>query len=177
MPLNSDSPPALIRRLRPSEAALVNHLALAFLWNVELPGRSLAEVGAFLAQVPGADRSLAGDGAYFVAQIAGIVAAGGGWSVMPLDGGSPAAGQPVLSPLFFVDPEARRGLGARLLASIEKDIARAGHARAHALVPLGSTPVYEAVGYRRVAAEELAHGRVPAVRLTKALAAELAAVA
>jgi hypothetical protein len=170
--------PAVIRRIRSSETALVNHLALASLWNVELQGRTLLEVNAFLQRVPSLDRMLARGGSYYVAEIAGIVAGGGGWSLMPLEARPTAARHPVLSPLFFTDPEeAGGGLRARLLAWIESDIARAGHANAHALVPLGTASAYETLGYRTVSVQELAKGRLRVAQLRKMLSGELAAVA
>jgi len=178
MPLNSNSPPALVRRLRPSEAALVNHLALAFLWNVEMTGRPLAEVDALLRRVPSLARMLARGGSYFVAEIAGVVSAGGGWSLMPVEDRPTALRQPLLSPLFFIDPaEAQRGLRARLLGWIEEDIARAGHEHAQALVPAGSASAYEALGYRPVAVRQLPDTRLTVTCLRKPLTPALAAVA
>lgn len=176
MPFDSHSSQAVIRRLRPSEAALVNHLALASLWNVELPRCSLAEVSAFLQRVPSLARTLARGGSYRVAEIAGVVAAGGGWSLMPMERLA-AVRQPVLSPLFFIDPEAADDLRARLLSDIESDILRAGHTHAHAVVPFGSASAFHRLGYRLVGALDLAHGRVRVARLRKTLASELAAVA
>lgn len=178
MPFATNASPAVIRRIRSSETALVNHLALASLWNVEMQGRTLLEVNAFLQRVPSLDRMLARGGTYFVTEVAGVVVGGGGWSLMPLEAKPTAARHPVLSPLFFIDPEeAGRGIRARLLACIESDIARAGHAHANALVPLGSASEYETLGYRTVAVQELAKGSLPVARLRKMLAAELAAVA
>jgi hypothetical protein len=175
---DSETFPTFIRRLRPAEAALVNHLALASLWNVEMAGRPLAEVNALLQRVPSLGRMLARGGSYFVAEIAGVVSGGGGWSLMPVDERPTGARQPLLSPLFFIDPEqARRGLKARLLAHIEDDIVRAGHSHAHALVPLGSASSYESLGYRPVAVRQFADTRLSAARLRKRLTTELAAVA
>ncbi|WP_267397347.1 MULTISPECIES: GNAT family N-acetyltransferase [unclassified Sphingomonas] len=138
-------------------------------------------------QVMGLDTQLIRDGTYFVVTEAAAIVGCGGWSYRStLFGGdaSVVAREPeVLDPAtdaariraMYTDPDhARRGIGRTVLALCETAALAHGFARAEMMATLAGEPLYQACGYRRVAAP-LEVGvddvLVPLVRMAKPLRA------
>ncbi len=150
---------------------------------------SPAQIEASLSEVFGVDTQLIDDGTYLVAvegdrdrpRIAGC----GGWSRrQTLYGGDQrkaAAGDGLLDPArdaariraFYVHPEcARRGIGSSILRACKTAAAGAGFGRLELVATLPGVPLYEAMGYNRIAPAdiEMAGGlMLPAIRMGKAL--------
>jgi GNAT superfamily N-acetyltransferase len=183
-----------IRRAEAAETGLIGYLRLASLICLEMAGHPLDAIRAVMSRLPDVDADLVAAGRYFVADHAGELLGGAGWSVLPLsfrgdrliDGsGRPAtlslSDNGVLLRGFFLDPDlGRRGAGASLLAQVEAEIARAGHACAEIVVPASSQIFYRSLGFRPV--RELAlsierGGPLPMLQMRKCLPVRLAAAA
>ncbi len=77
-------PPTVFRCAAESEAGLVSYLRLASLVCLEMPSRSLEAVRTVMSGLPDVDPALIASGQYFVADMAGELVGGAGWSVPPL---------------------------------------------------------------------------------------------
>lgn len=153
-----------VRPALPSETSLINDLRLASLLSLEMPNHSLKAIRAVMCRLPDIDAELVGAERYFVVDHGGDLLGGAGWSVLPSgfqaehvvgeDGraASLALGESsVLMRGFFLDPDlGRRGAGASVLARIEADAGRAGHAAAELIVPAWSQLYYRGLGFKPV---------------------------
>jgi GNAT superfamily N-acetyltransferase len=180
-----------IRRAAEEETDVIGDLRLASMLAVELPGHSLATVGAVLEALPDVDAGLVASGHYLLADADGDLIGGAGWSVLPLSFRSEpllsADGRPadlslgvrsVLIRGFFLDPDmGRRGAGAALLARIEADAARGGYDSAELVVPASSQVHYRGLGFRPMAKLWLRIGRnsvLPLLQMRRCFPARLA---
>ena len=186
--------PYAIRRAEESETNVIAYLRLASLVSLEMPDHPLRAVRAVMDSLPDVDAPLVASGRYFVADSSGELIAGAGWSVLPLsfrgeelvdEAGThgPVIGHPgaVMVRGFFLDPDlGRRGAGARLLAGVESDAARAGYDAAELVVPAAAQVYYRGLGFRPVARLTLRRPRIeplPLVQMRKLLPSRMAAAA
>jgi GNAT superfamily N-acetyltransferase len=115
--------------------------------------------GAALKEIYGVDTALISDGTYFVAEVDGVIVAGGGWSKRKtLFGGDiwshrendlldPATNAAKIR-AFFVHPTyARRGLGSLLLDRCEREGRQQGFTRFEMGATLTGLRLYERHGY------------------------------
>ncbi len=110
-----------------------------------------------LRHVYAIDRVLIADGTYFVVTDGSRIAACGGWSMHKTlcagemhrdDALADPATEPAKIRAFFVDPsDARRGLGAMLLAASERAARVAGYRSYELGATLSGVPLYERSGY------------------------------
>ncbi|MFD1468158.1 GNAT family N-acetyltransferase [Hymenobacter caeli] len=133
---------------------------------VELAVRQLSagyytgpQIESALRHMFGIDSQLIADGTYYVAEMDGQLAGGGGWSRrQTLYGGdqSKAAADPLLDPArdagriraFFVHPGwARRGVGRALIGVCEAAAGAAGFRSLALAATLPGEPLYGALGY------------------------------
>ncbi|HEX9166554.1 MAG TPA: GNAT family N-acetyltransferase [Gemmatimonadales bacterium] len=138
---------------------------------IERSGRELsrgyytpAQTEAALKYVFGVDSRLVADGSYLVVREREEIVACGGWSRRrTLYGGDqrPMGRDELLDPAkdaariraFFVAPEhARRGIGRLLLEACAAAAREAGFRRLELMATLPGVPLYEACGFRAVAA-------------------------
>ena len=120
-----------------------------------------------LGSVFGVDRSLIGDGTYFVILCEDVLVACGGWSKRrKLHGGDHVERKDdaLLDPLvdaariraFFVHPEwARLGLGGQLLSAGEQAARAAGFTRLELGATLTGIPLYERYGFLALESSEV----------------------
>lgn len=183
-----------IRRAEESEANLVAYLRLASLLSLEMRKQPLAAIRAVMDGLPDVDALLVASGRYLVADHAGELIAGAGWSVLPLS----YRGERLLDETgrssilttdpgavfvrgFFLDPDlGRRGAGQQLLARLEADIARAGYDMAEIVVPAAAQIFYRGLGFRPVARLMLRldrSGPLPLLQMRKPLPCRFAAAA
>lgn len=123
------------------------------------PDYTPAQIESALGTAWGVDTELIDDGSYFVIELAGALAACGGWSRRhTLFGASALPGRisTLLDPAvdaariraFFVDPvHARRGLGRLLLATCESAALAAGFTSTALVATLPGVRLYAAHGY------------------------------
>lgn len=120
---------------------------------------SPAQMAAALGPVFGVDRTLIGDGTYFVAEHAGTIIGCGGWSRrQAVFGGDrdrrgdddflDPARDPARVRAFFVHTDwARRGVGSAILRAAEDAIRAAGFKRIIMVATLTGGPLYARHGY------------------------------
>ncbi|MBL9186340.1 MAG: GNAT family N-acetyltransferase [Opitutaceae bacterium] len=120
---------------------------------------SPAQMAAALGPVFGVDRTLIGDGTYFVAEHAGVIIGCGGWSQRQAqfggdrtrsgeDGLLDPAREAARVRAFFVHPAwARRGVGTAILRATESAIHAAGFTRIVMVATLAGEPLYARHGY------------------------------
>lgn len=172
--------------LRPARAADGPTLAALIPESVralQAPYYSEAQMESALGTIFALDRQLIEDGTYFVAEEAGRLVGGGGWSRRKsLYGGDAgrAGKDPELDPAidaarlraFFVHPQwARRGIGRGIVLASERAAVGAGFRRVETVATLAGEPLYAACGYvvRERFEIEMAGGlMLPAVRMGKA---------
>jgi GNAT superfamily N-acetyltransferase len=123
---------------------------------------SPAQIEASLTTAFSIDTQLIADGTYYVATIAGELAACGGWSWRKtLCGGShhvhrdpsplnPATDAAKIRAIFVAPRYARRGLGTLLLRRAEEAATAAGFSRMEMGATLVGVPLYEREGYVEV---------------------------
>lgn len=129
--------------------------------------------------VMGLDTQLIADGTYWIAEIGGVLAGGGGWSRRAtLYGGDTSAVARVPRLLdaaheaariraMYTDPGfTRRGVGRAILDRCEAEARAEGFAEAMLMATLAGEPLYRAAGYRVV---ERVIDRVPLVAMAKSL--------
>jgi GNAT superfamily N-acetyltransferase len=152
---------------------------------------SPAQIDGALGTVFAVDRQLITDRTYFVVEDAGVIVGCGGWSKRKTlfggDQGRHASEDALLDPereparirAFFVHPEwARRGIGMLLLRECERAAITAGFRMFELVATLAGVPLYAAGGFRAVEQFEIplaTGGRIPAVRMSKTLAAGVSA--
>jgi GNAT superfamily N-acetyltransferase len=187
-------PAYAIRRAEEPETNLLAYLRLASLLSLEMPSHPLAAIRAVMDALPDIDAPLVASGRYWVADHSGELIAGAGWSVLPLSfrgqdivdeagGRAPAIGGPgaVLVRGFFLDPDlGRRGAGARLLARVEADAARAGYDTAELVVPAAAQVYYRGLGFKPVARLMLKREQtvpLPLLQMRKLLPCRMSAAA
>lgn len=144
---------------------------------------STAEIQASHA-IMGLDTQLITDGTYFVAEIGGRLAGGGGWSRRAtLYGGDGAAAlrdarlldparEPARVRAMYTDPDfARRGVGRRILAASEAAAREAGFATVELMATLSGARLYRVCGYAAIedVVSEVDGMAVPLVRMRKFL--------
>ena len=184
-------PSHLIRRAHSGEAALIGHLRRSALWCLDLPDRSPETIGAMLERIPDVDLGLIEMGTYFIAERAGEILGGAGWS--PLTGHiraglfgdddrlpSRAVADAVLVRGLFIDSEESRFIVAvRLMAHLETDAARAGYGSAEIVVPAGLQSYCRDLGFRAVGRLSFAYAgeTVPLVHMRRRFVTALRAVA
>ena len=188
------TPTITIRRAQAADAGLIGYLRFASLLCLEMSQRSLQAVRSLMASLPDVDTRLVSAGSYYVAESAGELVAGAGWSVLPLsfrgdalvdERGDPAplrlGHSSALVRGFFVDPDlCRCRAGAELLARVEAELFEAGHLGAELIVPLAAEIAYRRLGYRPVRRLGLDVGggeTLPLLQLRKQLSLRLAAAA
>jgi GNAT superfamily N-acetyltransferase len=114
------------------------------------------QIAAAVAYVPLTDAALIAEGHFFVLEEPGFgLVATGGWSLArptyeafrsAVQDGSAEATAKVRH--IFVHPErARRGLGSRVMRSVEADAAAAGQPRLAMAATLSGVPLYRKIGY------------------------------
>jgi GNAT superfamily N-acetyltransferase len=167
----------LIRRAHRGEAALIAHMRRASLWCLDLAGHSTEIISDLLRRVPDFDAELVESGTYFVAERAGDVLGGVGWSPLGEKGAEDDA---VMVRGFFVDSEdSRVTIGTRMLAHVEADAARAGFGAAEIVAPASLHGFYRGLGFRTICRLPFVHGdeSLPLVHMRKVLSTALPAVA
>ncbi|MBI1765562.1 MAG: GNAT family N-acetyltransferase [Acidobacteria bacterium] len=175
-----------IRPARADEIPALEQLIARSVRALSVGYYTLRQIELALVHVFGVDSQLIADGTYFVAEVAGQLAACGGWSKRrTLYGGDQmkAGEDNLLDPrseaarirAFFVDPAfARRGIGKQLLAACEAAARAAGFTRLEMGATLPGEPLYTAAGYRAVEhlAAPLPEGEtLPIIRMEKLLPA------
>jgi GNAT superfamily N-acetyltransferase len=141
-----------------------------------------------LTYVFGVDTQLIADKTYFVVEVSGSLAGGGGWSKRKtLFGGDQAKAteaDALLIPgkdaarlrAFYVHPAwSRRGIGRLITQACETAAREAGFTRLELIATLPGQPLYEANGYRVVCPFEIPlpdNLSLPAFRMTKTLSAQ-----
>ena len=133
--------------------------------------------------IMGLDTQLIDDDTYYVVEVGGDIAGGGGWSRRAtLYGGdqSPGRDAALLDPrrdaarirAMYTHPRhARKGIG-RLIVSLCENAARAeGFTRAELMATLAGEPLYRACGYQVVerVVDDRGGAAVPLLRMTKRL--------
>lgn len=148
-----------IRRAAPEDRAALEQLIAESARGLSRGDYSDEQVEAALATVFGVDSDLVRDGTYYVAEAAGELVGCGGWSRRrTLFGGDrfaerdPGELDPSTEPAkiraFFVRPGwARRGVGAALLATCEREARAAGFRSAELMATLPGVRLYAARGY------------------------------
>lgn len=184
----------VVRKAEAAEASLICYLRLASLLCIEMPSHALAAIRTVMGVLPDVGPDLVASGRYFVADLAGELIGGVGWSEHRdpafVDGLMDERGDPVSLPFddgtvllrgFFLDPElGRRGAAARMLGRIEADAAREGFGAAEVFAPATSLTYYRSLGLRQVARYSLRVERrdpLPLVRMRKTLSPRLAVAA
>jgi len=130
---------------------------------LSLPYYNQEQIESALTNVFGVDSQLIQDETYFVAEVAGQIVGGGGWSKRKtLFGGDQAKlDQPddLLNPAsdaariraFYVHPEwSRRGIGRKIAEACENAAKAAGFAMLELIATLPGEPLYLSLGYRIV---------------------------
>ncbi len=143
------------------------------------------QIEAALVHIFGLDTQLIDDGTYFVVEVDGQMAGGGGWSRRKtLYGGNQAktdgedalldpAHEPARIRAFFVHPRwARRGIGAALMQACEAAARAAGFREMALMATLPGQPLYASAGFVAIEPAQLAMPggiTLPAVRMVKRL--------
>lgn len=183
-----------LRRADLSELSLIAELRLISLLSLEMPRHSLHAIEAVLTSIPEVDAAMLQSGRYVVADHAGDLLGGAGWSPLTAEfrserlgheGGGPAFisldADSVLLRGFFLDPDqGRRGVGAVLLAQIEADAAVQGFRGGEIIVPGEAQLFYRSLGFRalrRLSLKLDSGDSVPILQMRKAFAPRLAAAA
>ena len=145
-----------------------------------------SQIESALTYVFGVDTQLIADETYFVVEVGGSLAGGGGWSKRKtLFGGDQAkasAADALLVPgkdaarlrAFYVHPAwSRRGIGRLITQACETAAWEAGFTQLELIATLPGQPLYEANGYRVVCPFEIPlpdNSSLPAFRMAKTLA-------
>lgn len=149
-----------IRAAKASDVPALDVLIAASARALSVGFYSEAETEAAIAHLFGVDSDLIVDGSYLVAEDGAVLLGCGGWSArQTLCGGDRFADRAssVLDPrmdaarirAFFVAPgQARRGVGAALLAASEAAATAAGFGAATLVWTLPGVPFYTRHGYR-----------------------------
>jgi GNAT superfamily N-acetyltransferase len=186
--------PFQLRRAEPCELSLVAELRLVSLLSLEMPRHSLHAIEALLNSLPGLDADMLESGRYFVAENAGDLLGGAGWSPLPAafrsprlghEGGGPAFisldADSVLLRGFFLDPDqGRRGVGAALLSQLEAEAALDGFRGAELIVAADAQLFYRSLGFRPLRRLTLtldSGDTLPILQMRKPFAPRLAAAA
>jgi GNAT superfamily N-acetyltransferase len=192
--LRFNTPKFALRRAGAAETGLLEYLRFAWLLSLEMSDHALGSVKTLMASLPDIDAKMVAAGRYYVADGAGDLIAGAGWSVLPLsyrgdelrdERGASAALQlgsrSALVRGFFLDPDlGRRGIGPEMLAHIEADILANGFSSAEIVVPASAENVYRGLGFRsarRLGLELGGSNTLPLVQMRKSLTVRLAAAA
>ncbi|MGA3188021.1 MAG: GNAT family N-acetyltransferase [Bryobacteraceae bacterium] len=177
-----------IRQAVPADVPVLTTLIAASVRRLQARDYTTSQLEGALASVYGVDTQLIADGTYFVAEVAGIVVACGGWSKRKtLFGADHCAGREdsLLDPkhdaakirAFFVHPEwARRGIGTRVLEACESAAMAEGFHRFEMGATLTGVALYKARGYTAIEeiAAPLANGESLAiVRMEKRISNEI----
>ena len=155
-----ERPTPTLRRARLDEANAIDALMKASTRDL-FPGWYEAEqTASAIEYVASVDRTLIGDGTYFVAEADGELVACGGWSRRDkmYAGAGDAAGDgrlldPAMEPariraMFVRSDWTRRGLGRRILEACEAAARAEGFSRLVLGATLPGLPFYEAYGFR-----------------------------
>lgn len=186
--------PFVLRRAGRADLDILTELRLISLLSLEMPRYSLGAIRTMLASIPDLDAGLLESGQYSVAEHAGELIGGAGWSVLPVqfrserlvhEGGAPAFVSldpaSVLLRGFFLDPDlGRRGVGAALLKQIEAEASQQGHVGAEIIVPADAQLFYRSLGFRPMRRLSLVldcDEGTPVLQMRKAFAPRLAAAA
>jgi len=192
--LRFNTPNFAVRPAGPGETGLLEYLRFASLLSLEMSDRPMASIKTLIASLPDVDAKLVAAGRYYVADCAGDLIAGVGWSVLPLSyrgddlrdekGGSAAlqlGNRSALVRGFFLDPDlGGRGVGPELLGHIEADMLANGFSCAEVVVPASAEVIYRGLGFKSGRRLGLALGGgdvLPLVQMRKSLAVRLAAAA
>jgi GNAT superfamily N-acetyltransferase len=136
---------------------------------------------AALAEMGTMDPRLIADGTYLVADLAGQIVGGAGWTMRPPNYArllchalAPLPGAPGVVRSVYVDPVmARQGIARRLMEAVEKRLSCAGAEAAELMATLSGVPFYAAIGYRHVSDHALLLGErmeFPVRRMLRPLA-------
>lgn len=144
-----------VRRARPEDRAALLELQAASFRTHGRHHYGAEVIEAFLAHVGTLDPGLIEDSTYFVIESEGELMACGGWSVRQpgyvlhaANDADPGSLVPKVRAVYVHPLMARQGLGRRIMATIEAEIAAAGHQRATLTSTLTGLPLYRALGYR-----------------------------
>ncbi len=179
-----DPPACVIRLATEADIPAIEELIPVSVHHLQAAHYTAAQREAALGPVFGVDRTIIGDGTYFVAEEEGRLAGCGGWSRRRavfggdldrkedddvLDPGT----EPARIRAFFVHPDfARRGLGSRILRASEEAIQAEGFRRIVMVATLAGEPLYARHGYKVEERFEitLENGlSLPALRMGKSL--------
>ena len=172
-----------IRQARPDDIPALVRLIPESVRGLSAGFYTPAEIEGALVHVFGVDTQLIEDGTYFVAEVAGELVGGGGWSKRRTlfggdqhkaetdDGLLDPAREPARIRAFFVHPAwARRGIGRRLMSACEDAARRAGFRTLELVATLPGEPLYAASGFAVMERLQIPlpnGGTLPAVRMTK----------
>jgi GNAT superfamily N-acetyltransferase len=172
-----------LRLARPSDMDALRPLMDRAIRELLKPYLDYSRVGASF-EIMGLDTQLIADETYFVVEINGQIAAGGGWSKRStLFGGDHSEGRndAFLNPAIdaariramYTDPAfTRRGLGRAILAACEAAAQAFGFHRAELVATMAGQPLYLACGYAPIepmTANTSQGIEVPLVRMGKKL--------
>jgi GNAT superfamily N-acetyltransferase len=177
----SERPRFHLRRARHDDVGAIERLIERSVRALSTGYYDQGQIQSALTYMFGVDSQLIDDGTYHVIEVAGAIAAAGGWSRRrtlfggdqwkhgadePLD----ATREPARIRAFFVDPTwARRGMGRALFDACHDEARRAGFRRLELMATLPGEPLYRALGFSPDERVELALPdgiRVPLVRMS-----------
>lgn len=156
-----------LRLGRPDEAEAIDALMKAATRDIFPSTYDAEQTAAAIRYIASVDRTLLGDGTYFVAAVDGELVACGGWSRRDKLYTGSAEGQadarllePATEPariraMFTRADWTRRGLGRRILEACEAAATSEGFTRLALMATMPGVPLYAACGFALVAAEEV----------------------
>lgn len=164
LPAKSNSPEASItlRRATPEDIPALQALIDVSVRMLSVSYYDQDQIESALRNVFGVDSQLIEDGTYFVAESAGQIVGGGGWSKRKtLFGGDQYKTDQdlLLNPAtdaariraFYVHPEwSRRGIGRKIAQACEDAAKAAGFKMLELVATLPGEPLYLAMGYTKV---------------------------
>ena len=162
MPPAVKQPTTSLRVARLDDLPALKELIVASVRGLQNTEYSQAQIEGAIGTVNGTDRTMIGDGTFFVAEDGRTIVGCGGWSRRRTAFGSDNSPVKDDSPLdpgtdpakirgFFVHPEwARQGIGTRILLACEQAAREAGFTRFELVSTLTGVPLYRRHGYVEV---------------------------
>jgi GNAT superfamily N-acetyltransferase len=152
----------VLRVARMADIPALTELIAASVRGLQKSDYSKAQIDGAIGTVYGTDRTMIGDGTFFVVEAGSAIAGCGGWSRRRTAFGSDDSPVKDDSPLdpqtdaakirgFFVHPDwARRGIATQILLACEEAAGRAGFTRFELVSTLTGVPLYRRHGYIEV---------------------------
>lgn len=162
MPPAVKQPAMSLRVARLDDLPALQELIVASVRGLQTTDYSQTQVEGAIGTVYGTDRTMIGDGTFFVVEDGQTIVGCGGWSRRRTAFGSddsPVKDDSLLDPTedpakirgFFVHPDwARQGIGTRILLACEHAARDAGFTRFELVSTLTGVPLYRCHGYVEV---------------------------